>query len=318
MKNLIFLLLISIIISSCSPDNDSSIQNTASLDFIEVMSFQVDTLALDMTSNINANSYYITYSGDSGLNENVLKYNLTSMAQTDLVHPDISESRQIEVINGNIYSISHNDVYRYDLNLNNLEEVNIGYSDWRDARATIYNNNILMTTFLYDGIRRFDTSTNDYVNPISSLPNQQGRLYWSDGEVYGNKLYVFGGGETIRQPWPNPDIVNSFSEITIYDFNTDSWSEENLPYVAYETFTALYNSSIIVTGNRNQDQTNSFIGQYDILTNTYSELDTSLDLENITIRGITILNDEILLAYIDLVSPMPDLMTVKVVKASLL
>ncbi|HIC31857.1 MAG TPA: hypothetical protein EYO76_08050 [Flavobacteriaceae bacterium] len=316
MKRLILLLSITIIFVSCSSDNEPSIQNTTSLVFTEVMSFQVDTLELDMASNIVVNSFYITYSGDSGYNENVLKYNLTTSSQSDLTHPDISESRQIEIINDNIYSISSNDIYKFDLDLNNLVNISDSYNNMRYLRTTSLNNELLIIGGS-DEIAKFDTNTEAYDFSLSDSP--YGYRDQRDGEIYNNNIYMFGGANSTPQQWPEEDIINSFDEITIYNMSTDNWSQtQSLPYQVFESFTSLYNDSIIVTGNKNQDQTNSFIGRYDLLTDSYSEFDTSLDLENITIRGVTVLNDEIIIAYIDLVSPMPDLMTVKVVKASLI
>jgi len=316
MKKLILLLSLTIIFVSCSSDNELNIQNTNALDFIEVMSFQVDTLELDMASNIVANSFYITYSGDSGYNENVLKYNLATSSQSDLTHPDISESRQIEIINNNIYSISSNDIYKFDLNLNNLVNISNSYNDMRYFRTTSLNNELLIIGGS-NKITKFDTNSEVYDFSLSDSP--YGFRDQRDGEIYNNNIYMFGGANSTSQQWPEEDLINSFDEITVYNIATDNWSQnQSLPYQVFESFTSLYNDSIIVTGNKNQDQTNSFIGRYDLLTNSYSEFDTSLDLENITIRGITILSDEIFIAYIDLISPMPDLMTVKVVKSSLL
>ena len=316
MKNLFAILLITISLSSCSSDNESSNLNPATLDFTEVMTFQVDTLELDMVSHINENSLYITYSGDSGFNENVLKYNLTTLTQNDIIHPDISESRQIEIINDNIYSISSNDIYKFDLDLNNLVNINDSYNDMRYLRTSSINNELLIVGGSSE-IAKFDTNSDVYDFSLSDSP--YGFRAQRDGEIYNNNIYMFGGANSTPQQWPEEDIINSFDEITVYNLSTDTWSQnQSLPYEVFESFTSLYNDSIIVTGNKNQDQTNSFIGEYDILTNTYSELDTSLDLQNITIRGITVLNDEIFIAYIDLISPMPDLMTVKVIKATLL
>lgn len=316
MKNLIFLLFLTIVFSSCSSDNEPSIQNSTSLHFTEVMTFQVDTLELDMASNFSENSLYITYSGDSGLNENVLKFNISTQSVSNLIHPDISESRQIEIINNYIYSISSNDIYRFDLDLNNLENISDNYNDMRYLRMSSFNNELLIVGGS-NKIAKFDTTAQAYDFSLSESP--YGYRDQRDGEFYNNNIYMFGGANSTPQQWPEEDIINSFNEITVYNLSTDTWSQnQSLPYEVFESFSSLYNDSIIVTGNKNQDQTNSFIGQYNLLTNSYSEFDTSLDLENTTIRGVTVLNDEIFIAYIDLLSPMPDLMTVKVVKATLL
>lgn len=319
MKNIILFLFVTVCLSSCSSDETSNSANInrVPLDFTEVMSFQVDTLELDMISSSVENSFFITYSSDNGFNENVLKYNVSSNSQTDLVHPDISESRQIEIINDNIYSISSNDIYKFDLNLSNLSNINSTYNNAVFLRATNYQNDLL---FLFDynlnNIGRFDINSESYDNHLSTFPYTS--RFQSDAEIINDVIYIFGG----KSCDSNEDFVNntcdSFNEVNIYNIIDDTWNQEFLPYQINESFTAIYGNTILVSGNKNPDQTNSFLGEYDVTTNTYNDLLTSLDLENITIRGITVFNDEVYIAYADLINPMPDIMTIKVVKASLL
>jgi len=299
---------------SCSSDNESSIINQAPLNFTEVMTFEVDTLELDMISSISENSFYITYSGDSGLNENVLKYNLSTLSQSNLTHPDVSESRQIEIINSNVYSISSNDIYIYDLDLNNLININNEYNAMRYLRAASFNNELLIVGGS-DEIAKFDTITQTYNFSLSDSP--YGFRDQNDGEVYNNNIYIFGG----RVCESYEDFINqqcnSYNEINIYNIQNDTWTQETIPYLVHESFTDLYNDKIIVVGNKNSNQTNSFIAEYEPLTNSYSEILSNLDIANITIRGITVLNNEVFLAYADLASPMPNIITIKIVKASL-
>jgi len=306
MRSFIPLLIVSIYLWSCTSDNESSIINQAPLNFSEVMTFEVDTLELDMVSSVIENSFYITYSPDNGLNENVLKYDLTTLSQNDLTHPDTSESRQIEIINDIIYSISSNDVYKYDLNLGNLNTAHVGYGDYkRYSRLTSYNDDILMVSGLYYGIRRFDTTSETYVTPYSPPPNEP--RFQNDGEIYNDNIYTFGG-------WITDGISN---EILIYNILTDTWDQESLPYDIFESYTDTYNDNIFVTGNKDSNQTNSFLAEYDPISNSYTDILSNLDLANITIRGITILNDDVFIAYADLVSPMPSIIPIKVVKATL-
>lgn len=316
MKKVILLILLTVIFSSCTSDNELSIQNTTSLDFTEVVSFQVDTLELDLVSNINENSLYITYSGDSGFNENVLKYNTTTSAQNEITHPDISESRQIEIINNLIYSISSNDIYTYDLNLDNVTNINNLYNDRRYLRTSSLNNDLLIIGGT-NQIVKFDTSAQTYDYTLTDSPYEFRDK--NDGEILNNNIYIFGGRTCnySGEEFDNQEC-DSHNEITIYNLLNDNWTNETIPYQIHESFTELYGNKIIVAGNKNSNQTNSFIAEYIPSTNTYSNIQSNLDLNDITIRGVTILNNEIFIAYIEVSSFMSDLMTVKIVKAPLL
>lgn len=309
------LLFVSCFFASCSSDDNSNLTNSnrPTLDFSEVMTFQVDTLELDMISNDVENAFFITYSADNGFNESVLKYKVSTNSQTNLVHPDISESRQIELINDYIYSISSNDIYKFDLNLNNLSNINSSYNSAVYLRASNYNNELLY--FVGNKIGSFDITSESYNNVLSNSPYDYRDQ--NDGEIVNDVIYMFGGRHCDSHEDFENNTCESFNEIAIYDIVNDSWSQEFLPYQVHESFTAINENKILVVGNKNPDQTNSFIAEYDVLTSDYTDLDTSLNLENITIRGITVLNDEIYVAYAELVDPMPDIMTVKVVKASL-
>ncbi|NRR93496.1 hypothetical protein HSX10_18135 [Winogradskyella undariae] len=313
MKNLTFLLLIAITFSSCSSDNELSIQNSNSLDFTEVMSFQVDTLDMDIISDVSTNSLFITSSNEDVWPEQferVIKYNLSNSTQSEIIHDDDTESRQIEIVNNTIYSFSYISTIKYDLNLSNINDINY-YNGLSYSKSTKYNNDIIILSGerCHDctdmPLKLFDTNSETF-NELSVFPN--GIRMHADGSVLNDKLYMFGG----------TDLTTIYNELNIYDITNDIWSQETLPFGIYESFTSIYNDTIFVGGNKESDNSSAFIGIYDTTTNLYSELTTSLNLDNITIRGITILNDEIFVAYIDLVSPMPDLMTVKVVKASLL
>jgi hypothetical protein len=277
------------------------------------MTFQVDTLELDMISSDVENAFFITYSADTGFNESVLKHNVSSGIQTNLVHPDVSESRQIEIINNEIYSISSNDIYKFDLNLNNLLNINSSYNNAIYSRATKYNNDLLY--FYSDKIGRFDINSESYNSVLSISPYDYRDQ--NDGEIVNDIVYMFGGRQCDSHEDFENNTCDSFNEINIYNIVSDSWNQELLPYEIFESFTSLDGNAIIVSGNKNPDQTNSFIAEYDVLTSNYTDLETSLDLENITIRGITVLNNEVYVAYTDLVDPMPDIMTIKVVKANL-
>lgn len=306
MKKIIALFIV-ICLYSCSSDEVINNKIPQNLNFTEVYSITVDTLELDMISNSAENSLFLTYSTNDGLNENVLKYNLTNQIATNITHPDITESRQIEIIGNWIYSVSKNDIYRYDLNLNNSSLYNTE-STGLEYHRTVINNSDIFSPQGMNLLFNYNTTTNTYQR------NMQGFEYRlrADCEIYNNKIYAFGGSS-----YDNNQNPLTYNSINIYDITSNSWTQETLPFNVYESFTELYNSSIIVAGNKNTDSSNAFIGTYNPQTNTYTPLLTSLDLPNISIRSITKLNQDLYVAYSDLVSPTPAILTVKIVKTTL-
>lgn len=311
----ILILLTFSVLLSCSDQDDNLKLSPTTLNFNPVLNFVTDTIDIDITNSTNENSIYITYSDTDPLDiykEKAIKFNSNTLLQTSLTHYDDTESRQIEVIGGNIYSISYKSIFKCDLNLNNNQELN-EFSAISIPKTTKYNTDILVLSGKDENassavnmpILRFNTSSETY-SQITSLPN--GYRLRGDGITYNDKLYIFGGN----------DGTTNYADVNILDITTNSWSQQSLPFNVFESFTSLYNNSVIVAGNKNSDYSNAFIGIYDLTTNTYNVLNTSLDLNNITIRGITILNDEIYIAYADYSIPMPNNITIKVHKASLL
>lgn len=310
-----YFVIVSLILAltSCT-DNDGTLKQTAqsSLNFSPVLSFTTDTLDLDITNSIAENSVYISYSDIPDIyTENVIKYNLTDLSQTNMSHQDDSESAQIEVIGNSIFSISMNYSSKFDINLSNNSQ--IPQSSYSKSKAAKYNNNIL----LFSGeahsipssntmnILNFDTATETYTQ-IASYPN--GQRINGDGVVFNNALYIFGG----------TDGTTNYSEINIYDLLNNVWSQHNLPFTVYESFTALYNNSVIVAGNRNSNSSGAFIGIYNPATDTFNELTTSLNLSNMSVRGITVINDEIYIVGTNFNSPFTSPITMHLYKASLL
>ena len=211
------LLFGSCIFASCSSDDNSNLTNSnrPSLDFSEVITFQVDTLELDMISSDVENAFFITYSADNGFNESVLKYEVATNSQTGLVHPDISESRQIEIINNYIYSISSNDIYKFDLNLNNLLNINSSYNNAIYSRATKFNNDLLY--FYSDKIGSFNINSESYNSVLSISPYDYRDQ--NDGEIVNDIVYMFGGRQCDSHEDFENNTCDSFNEINIYNIH---------------------------------------------------------------------------------------------------
>lgn len=296
----LFLIVIPAFLFSCSKSENVS---SPTLSFNELFTVNVDTLQLDMISSSVENSLYLSYSANNGLNENLLKYDLVNNSTTSIIHPDVSESRQIEIIGNDIYSISSNEIYKFDLQLTNTNLINAVYNSCPYLRTVSDNNKIIIPTRLNE-FMSFDTSTNSY-QTVNTLPHYR---YNADSEIVNGKLYVFGGSD---------DLIQPTNEIKIYDMSLGTWALENLPYPVYESFSDVHNNTIIIAGNKQSDFSQAFIGIYDPITNSFNELTTSLDLNNITIRSITVLNNDLYIAYTDWTANFPALINIKVAKTSL-
>jgi hypothetical protein len=292
---------------SCSSDN-KPISSTQSLNFSEIFNIQVDTLELDMITDTGENALYITYSADNGLNENLMKYNLTTSSQTTITHPDVSTSRQIEIIGNVLYSVSFTSVYKFDLNLGNATLIRSDHTANEELKGVSYNDEILFPMG-YNNITSFNTLANTTQTLLNSWSTTRAR---SDGEIYNDKLYSFGGSTGMRI-----SVSESFNEINIFDIVNNTWSQQSLPFTVFESFTALNVDKIIVAGNKNSAGNEAFIGIYDPSLNTFTEIPVSLDLNNISIRSIAILNNDLYVAYADFLPIMPSLIPIKVAKATL-
>ena len=303
---LLFLTFVSLY--SCSSDETQITRIPPTLIFTDVFNFQVDTLDLDMISNTNENALFISYSANNGFNENVMKYNFATSSQSIMTHPDLSEGRQIEIIGSSIYSFAPSSVYKFDLSLGNPTQINTDFMGYGYLRTIPYNDKILIPEG-YNNLVTYNTSTNTSLISIGS--QSTGRMR-ADGEVYNDKYYAFGGSTGTRNYMPE-----SFSDINIYDIQSNSFSQLNLPYTVFESFTSLYGNKIIVAGDKNSDGSGAFIGIFDPLTSSFNETPISLDLSNISIRSIAVLNNNLYVAYADFFSTMPSLITIKVAKAAL-
>lgn len=306
MKKYIIILLASIAITSCTSNQENKQVNFNNLSFSDIYTFQVDTLEMDMISDATQNSIYITYSSNNGLNENILKLNTLTLNPLEIIHPDDSESREIEIVNNVIYSISANDIIKLDLSLNILSPNSDLGNNAVYHRLIGYNNTIQLPRGL-NNILEYDVNINDYI--FNYFPQSK---YKMDGEIINDVMYAFGGGDVTVTP------IQATNEIEIYDYLTDTWNTESLPFNVSESFTDKYNNYIFVAGNKLDDFSNGFIGLYDTDLHTYTTITTSIDFSTKSIRGVTILGNDIYIAYMDFPNTLPALVDVKIAKASLL
>ncbi|RZJ67073.1 MAG: hypothetical protein EOO50_07365 [Flavobacterium sp.] len=300
----LFCLFMSFALYSCAQDDsETPFQNTAD----EVFSFEVDSINLDMIAAPDGNSLYVTYSADNGLNENLTRFNLQSGSQTTVVHPDLSEGRKLVILGDYVYSVG-NVMYRASLDLAQVEVFGPGIGSI-GANSPVSDGTNIFYVFGYESWATFDLTTGE-----PDLQNDNWNL-WRTGSAScfrQEKIYLFGGHSGNAN-----DGFEIFDSIFIYDTNDNSWSQNTLPFAAFETFSASYGGQILLAGNKFSDGSGAFIGIYDTQSATFVDTPISLDLQNISIRSIAAIGDDFYVAYVELENIGDATMTVKVVKLQL-
>ena len=290
-----------ITIFACSSDNENRSLNA--ITFTDVYSVEADSLELDLIGDNSENAFYLTYSADNGYNENLLKYDLTSQIPTEIVHPDMGESTQLEIVNNLLYSVAKSEIYRYDLDLSNETVLPVVFG-FDHMRTETYNDNIWMLPGMNQYLT-YNTTSNNFTWDVGITDD-----YWSQAafEIINDKAYCFGGANYY------PAVIAT-NKIHIYDYLGDNWTEQTLPFNVFESFTATYNNSIIVAGNKNIDSSQPFLYIFNPATNSFSELATTFDFTGKTIRGVAIVNQGIYIAYAEF--PITSLITIKIAKGNL-
>lgn len=300
--NIIFLLLLGSVLISCEEENSTG--NNDLIELAEVTSFSVDSLEIDMIGNLEENALYFSYSPDNDINDNIMKYDLQNQSQIVEAQPDPTDSRQLIIWGNFIYSFGTADVIKLDLDLNNSEIVNSDYNIFFYSRA-VQNGSSVYFPFGNNNLVSYNILDNTYEGTINSDP----LTVRSDGAIVNNSLYSFGG----FRYWTNPIS----DKLKIYDLTASTYSESTLPYPMYESFTATYEGNIIVAGNKNLDQSSAFIAVYDPILGTYSDLNTTLNLNSISIRSICVIQDELFIAYCEYYNPSNTTHVIKIAKGIL-
>lgn len=302
MKTTFFIILtFAFLFMSC--DGEENKRNLIA-DFQEIATIYVDTLEIDMVGDVNQNALYLAYSPANDMNDNIMKLELQNLTQTIEAHQDPTESRQLAIYGNYVYSFGVDQVLKMDMNLNNLQVVNSGYNIFFYSRA-VPNGNTILFPFGQNNLVNYNLLTDTYQGTIDSDP----LILRSDGAFMNNILYSFGGN-----PWP----LNSASDkIKMYNLITSSYSESNLPYPIYESFVVTYQGNFIVAGNKNPTQDDAFLAIYNPTTATYTDINTSLNLSTISIRSISIVNNDLYLAYCENFNPTASVNTIKIAKSSL-
>lgn len=308
---------------SLIPVANEVINIPAVFDFTEIATITLDGTGgttIGSTSSLATNKLYFSQRNESQVSEcpelivatteNIVTFDISSQQfqESLFCQPSNFVTKELEIINGKLVSVSSNSMNSYDISLSenpNIVDFGETITFTRHGTAT-YDNDIYIiggdvntdiTGELSDKIFRFNTVTNEF-SFLTNLPREK---YFADTEILDDKLYVFGGVDTYFTNEVNPQ-----DDIFIYDFNTNSWEELNLPVPVTDTFTARFQYLIFVGGNiyidndddGSADDIEEFLGYYDTELNEFFELDfaisNDLNLGN-TFRQITIVNNKLYL-----------------------
>lgn len=310
-------------------DQDNSTIPT-SLDFTEVASFILDgSGTIGCTSSALTNTIYFSERPNNVLEgcdpfndirpraENLYTFNISTGIFEKLIfcQPSGFVTKELEVIDGDLVSLSSATMNTYPLDLSQEPEFSflefnaIQQTFSRQGTATLENDIYVIggnITFDYvteeeaisNTVFKFNTITNS-LELVTTMPSTK---FFSDGEIIDNKLYIFGGINSIND-WSN-GILDSEDHIYIYDFQTDTWTTEFLPEPIFDTFTARYQDLIYIGGNSRLDTNNDgtiddlieHLAVYNTSTGEVSSIPYTLGSTAYgTFRQITILGNKIYL-----------------------
>ncbi len=307
MKYLLQILILSLIATSCSQDDEPKIPTY--LDFEEVAEFNYENLqhATGFFGSNAEDAIYIAFRDTNpqtqANSEHVLKYELRSgkfiesyFDQTDFV------TKRIHVLENELWVIGGEYINKYDLDLTSEPtSIRHGLSVSRFGSALHKKDLYLwggdLKGLFSDHIMKWN-ETDQYFETIAGLPTPKS---WAHGEISGDRLYIFGGQEQFSDTPPN-DLIY------IYDISQNEIATLNLPQPVFRTFTTLHDQFIYVAGhieNPDDDQDfDIFFGVYDIQSSQFSEIETSLsDEEYKTLHQITVVGNQLFALYGDAYLP---------------
>jgi len=307
-------------------DNDLTSIPT-SLDFTEVASFVLDgDRTIGCTSSALTNTIYfserVNFSNDDGgcitnnlgRGESIYTYNVSTgvFEKNIFCQPSQFVTKELEIIDGNLVSLSSSSVNTYSLD--NIDDPDVSefgdldqFTFTRQGTATrgsdiYFTGSNFSNDQLSDRILKFNTLINS-LDIVTHMPTTK---YFADAEIVDDKLYVFGGA-----PVFSGGFLIREDHIYIYDFTSDSWSTEFLPEPINDTFTARYQDLIYIGGSSFLDTNDDGNGDdfiehffvYDTTTGEVTEIPYTLNSTFYTkFQQITILGDKIYL----LTGPGPD------------
>lgn len=148
-----------------------------------------------------------------------------------------------------------------------------------------------------DKIKRWNASAANF-ETIAQLPAPKN---WADAEIVDNRLYVFGGQETLFDGLEN-------NLIYIYDFDTQDVEILELPVSVFRTYAARYEHLIYIGGQLTDDDPltldqDILLGSFNTENHEFVTIKTNLSDEGWnTIHQLTILHDRLYVIYGDAVN----------------
>ncbi|MCH9661203.1 MAG: hypothetical protein K0U54_09860 [Bacteroidetes bacterium] len=297
------------------------------LTFTDVNTFQSIMVvggAIGMTGSNATNSLYVVTREDSeGSNgespEKIFKLSLDNNTfQERLFFQQDFVTKRPYILNGNLSVYGAQYVNSYDQELQNdpstmahgANSDNDGIGLTRFG-AAVQDDYVYLTGGDLDGlgntsgnkIRKFD-NVSGQIQDFATLPESR---YWAGTEIVNDNLYVFGGKQNFVQDY--------ISESTSYlcDLNSGTITSFELPVALFTTFVVRQGDLIYVAGqiredldgDENIDNFDIYLGVYDTVNNTMTEISTDLDDSDAftTIYGMTIFNDKLYVVYGDASQP---------------
>ncbi len=291
-----------------------------SIDFTEVASFILDgDNTIGCTSSEVTNKIYFSERGSyqfencdvfNGLiEETIYTYDIFTgfFEKLSFCQPSGFVTKELEIIDGNLISLSSESCNTYSISLDQNPNVNEFDFNDTDQRAftrqgtATFGNDIYITGSdffkeeLSDRIYKYDNNANQ-LEIITHMPSSK---YFADAEIVDNKLYIFGGTPSFGNNFLTPE-----DHIYIYDFDTETWEIEYLSIPILDTFSVRYGDLIYIggytffdtDGDGDRDRTENYIGVYNTNNRTFTNIPLSLNTTAYgSFKQITILNNKLYL-----------------------
>jgi hypothetical protein len=283
------------------------------LQFSEVFTFSsnsVDSGAVGMAGSLATNAFFVALRDilpDGSANaERVIRFDLNT-GQSNERYTNIPDfvSKQLIFQGGQLFVAGGQRINIYDLDLQNVPVSGMdygtslgGYLGLSRFGTAITDENIYLIGGDLDqdasAIYTYDIAS-DQTSFLTSMPAPR---FGGRAEIVNNKLYVFGGTAEFFTP-PSTDTI------FIYDFDTGSFSTENMPSALTLSYTGKIENLIYVAGridvydaDGNRIDREPYLGVYDTRTGIFSELGTDLESPtNETIHSMAVFENKIYILY---------------------
>ncbi len=211
--------------------------------------------------------------------------------QTDFV------TKQLHIVNDELVVVGGLFVNKYDLDLNSAPESRPHLFSMSRFGSIAYQDEIYLwggdlNEVFSDRMYKYDDDLGLFFE-LAQLPTPK---TWAHGEVYDDRIYIFGGQQEFQDTQPE-DIIY------VYDIGDTAVATLNLPRPVSRTFTASHNNLIYVAGQETDtdpetEDLDIFFGVYDPVNFTFTEIETDLSDDGFaTVFGMTVLGDGLYVIY---------------------